>query len=370
MPPEQFDSLGSYFYPGTDVLKNKLGIRDGAELRRAEYEITAHRLEAMRRDPVPGNLDLDHLKAIHREVFQDVYEWAGEIRTVGIAKGSSTFARPEYIESEGRRLSLALAKENRLQGLDKATFADRLAEHYADWNALHPFREGNGRSTREFMGAIARQAGYELDQDRIEAFKDEWNKAAARAHGGDMAGVRQIFKESLRPSRAVAFQALPEAEAVRRHPELAEAFAKLRINQAEQAMRHPTNPQAQQHFGRAQYTEIVRRLDAGQLVELTPEQRTNHAAARAFLRAAPADAVKEHPRLVGPLATVGAYGAALQGQGVAEEQRRQAVEQMRAALAQQILAGKYPAVRTEQLRFPNAPDRDTAQDQDRPELSQ
>lgn len=195
---------GPYLYPGTQVLRNKAGIRDGQALREFEYEQTKWRIEELREHPIAGKFDLAHMQAIHAHIFQDVYEWAGELRTVGISKGASMFAQSPYIEGEAKRLSVSLAAENYLRGLDKPRFVERLAHYYAEWNALHPFREGNGRSTREFIGQLAREAGYEFDQTRIDNDKDRWNDAARRSFNGDLEPVKRIFTEAVQPGRALA----------------------------------------------------------------------------------------------------------------------------------------------------------------------
>lgn len=108
-----------YAYPGTQVLRNIPGIRDEAALRAFEYEQAAIRTRELRDAPIPGKFDLEHLKAIHAYVFQDVYAWAGQLRTVNISKNGDAFAQPAFIEGAGRQLSTALAKENNLQGLER-----------------------------------------------------------------------------------------------------------------------------------------------------------------------------------------------------------------------------------------------------------
>jgi cell filamentation protein len=90
------------------------------------------------------------------------------VRTVEIGKGGTPFAQSAYIESEAKHLSASLAAEKYLRGLDKPRFVERLTHYHADLNALHLFREGNGRSTRELVAQLAREAGYEFDQTRIE----------------------------------------------------------------------------------------------------------------------------------------------------------------------------------------------------------
>ena len=268
-----YESVDPYAYPGTGVLRNKPGIRNEGALREFEYEQTASRLKGLRQQPIAGKFDLEHLKAIHAHIFQDVYEWAGQLRTVRISKGGSDFARPAFIESEGKRLSAGLASDNYLQGLEKPQFVERLAHHYGEWNALHPFREGNGRSTREFVGQLAREAGYELDQTRIDNNKDEWNRAARNSLHGDLEPVKQIFSAAVRPSRAVAFEKLPEAEALAKHPELKGAFDGLKIMHAALAERFPANDKAQGLYIAQARSEILRKLDAGKVLE-SPLERT------------------------------------------------------------------------------------------------
>ena len=197
MPPDDGDS---YLYLDSDVLRNKPGLRSADALARFEYERAAWRLDEMRRWPPPDRFDLEELKRLHGHIFQDVYDWAGSIRTVDIAKAGQMFCRPAFLEGEGKRLAEALAKENLLRGLDRPAFIGRLAEHYGDWNALHPFRDGNGRSTRELFRQLASQAGYELDLTKIE--RDAWNEASARSFKGDTKPLRDVLAVTVRPYRS------------------------------------------------------------------------------------------------------------------------------------------------------------------------
>lgn len=139
------------------------------------------------------------MKRIHGHIFQDVYDWAGSIRTVDIARAGQMFCRPAFLESEGKRLAEALAREKLLRGLDRTAFIERLAEHNGDWNALHPFRDGNGRATREFFRQLATRAGYELDLTKIE--RDAWNEASARSFKGDAKPLRDVLEAAVRPYR-------------------------------------------------------------------------------------------------------------------------------------------------------------------------
>jgi cell filamentation protein len=132
------------------VLRNQLGLRTAEELQAAEREITHAALIFLRESPVSPSYDLRHLCAIHRRIFGDVYDWAGELRTVAIAKGS-WFCLPQYIESSAAEIFRALHGENLLRGLPRDTFTGRLTYYLGEVNAVHPFREGNGRAQRAFF---------------------------------------------------------------------------------------------------------------------------------------------------------------------------------------------------------------------------
>jgi cell filamentation protein len=137
-----------YCYPGTNVLINRLDIRDQATLDAFEAEMTSERAT----EPLPGGpLTAECYLAIHHHLFQDVYEWAGKIRTVRISKGNNTFCYPEYIERELVKLFDGLTADNELSGLDRTQFAEKSAAFIAELNAIHPFREGNGRTQLSFQ---------------------------------------------------------------------------------------------------------------------------------------------------------------------------------------------------------------------------
>jgi cell filamentation protein, protein adenylyltransferase len=153
-----------YCYPGTSVLKNRLDLRSQAELDAFEAFITAQRAD----EPLPaGRLSYAHYRAIHRHLFQDVYAWAGRIRSVRIAKKASMFAYPEHIDREMQRLFQSLADERYFRNLDAATFAAKSAHFLAELNAVHPFREGNGRTQLTFLTLLAERAGHPLEIDRL-----------------------------------------------------------------------------------------------------------------------------------------------------------------------------------------------------------
>jgi cell filamentation protein len=180
-----------YAYPDSKVLRNKAGLRDAAQLQGFEYRASAERAIELDLEPLPGAFDLRHLCAIHGHLFQDVYAWAGELRTVSIAKDTSVFALPGRLEGAAVQVFRDLAKDGYLVGFPKGRFVEGLAHHFAEINALHPFREGNGRSTRVFLQQLARGAGYELEYEKTDAV--QWNDAARQSFHGELRPLNKLF---------------------------------------------------------------------------------------------------------------------------------------------------------------------------------
>lgn len=164
----RYDGSDAYVYPGTEVLRNKADIRGQAALDAFEADVSAVRMLELINNPVQGVFDLKHLCAIHRYLFQDVYDWAGEIRTVDISRGASRFANFGLIESYLDPQLQGLAKENFLRGMEPDRFVARLAYYMGEINAAHPFREGNGRVQRLFCAQLAEQAGYFIDFETVD----------------------------------------------------------------------------------------------------------------------------------------------------------------------------------------------------------
>ena len=153
-----------YCYEGTTVLKNIPGIHDKESLNEFEVAMTMQRSD----EPLPpGDLDIAHYRAIHHHLFQDVYEWAGKFRTVRISKGGSAFCYPEYIEQEMQKLFDDLKRQTYFRELSADEFAARAAHFLATLNAIHPFREGNGRAQTSFILLLADYAGHPLELDKL-----------------------------------------------------------------------------------------------------------------------------------------------------------------------------------------------------------
>lgn len=142
-----------YCYEKSDVLRNKLNIKDSRRLFTAEVKLTALRLQELESEPILGNFDFRHLQAIHRYIFQDLYDWAGEIRTVEIGKGN-LFCTTSWITSYAASVFGRYYPGCYAQRHDVEKFVAALARNYGDLNALHPFIEGNGRAQREFARVL------------------------------------------------------------------------------------------------------------------------------------------------------------------------------------------------------------------------
>ena len=189
---EQEERQDPYAYPGSSVLKNRFGIKEHEIFSQLEYSATRVRINQLMTAPIRGSFDLDHLCEIHRHIFQDVYEWAGERRSGSLSKGGSTFAEPEYIASEAKKIFARLKGDNLLRGLEPSAFAERAADYFSDINALHPFREGNGRAIQTFLDQLAGLSEYQLDFAKVG--RKEWNEAARKSFHGNCKPMAQILR--------------------------------------------------------------------------------------------------------------------------------------------------------------------------------
>jgi cell filamentation protein len=164
----RYDGPDTYVYPDTTVLRNKADIRDQKALDLFEADATAVRMLELFTKPIQGTFDLVHLRAIHFHLFQDVYEWAGQVRMVDISRGNSRFANFALVDSYLSGQLEGLAKENFLRVLPPETWVARMAHYMGEINAAHPFREGNGRVQRLFCSQLAEQAGYFIDFETVD----------------------------------------------------------------------------------------------------------------------------------------------------------------------------------------------------------
>ncbi len=181
-----------YADPTTGVLFNRLGLTEAEALDQAERLFVASRI----RDGVPrGDFDLDHLCGIHRHLFQDVYDWAGELRTVEIEKGDTAFMPAPLIRRGMEDVHWRLVDADHLSGLEPDAFATAAADILADINHVHPFREGNGRVQLQFFGQLAEVAGHEVDLARLD--RATWLDASIASHTRDLTPMAVALRDTV-----------------------------------------------------------------------------------------------------------------------------------------------------------------------------
>ena len=193
MSDSRYDTFDDpYCYRGSFVLKNRAGIRDADSLEAFEVEMTSLRsLEARPK----GKFDPKHYRAFHRQLFGDVYAWAGRYRTVRTSKGGNMFCYPEHIASQMDKLFLRLAGAPFVGGASAKGFLADAASFPAELNAIHAFREGNGRTQLSFMHALSIRAGHEFDLGRIR--HRQFLKAMIRSFGGDTGQLERELRHMI-----------------------------------------------------------------------------------------------------------------------------------------------------------------------------
>jgi cell filamentation protein len=179
---------------------NLLGVVTLEELHQKEKRITNARIIALQKEPINGQLDYAHLKKIHAFLFSDIYIWAGkDCYEAGISavfgKGTTLFTAHDRLPSVSKMLFGALRDEAYFEGLEAQAFAVSAAVFMNGLNILHPFREGNGRVQRLFMGYVAHKAGFVLDFTRIT--EQEMLKASIEGARGDLSHMEQLFLKAL-----------------------------------------------------------------------------------------------------------------------------------------------------------------------------
>ncbi|MDO5073165.1 MAG: Fic family protein [Neisseria animaloris] len=191
------NNIDSVYQLSNGVMKNKLGITSHAELEKAERDSSSLRSKELSMQPIQGQFDLPHLQAIHKKLFGDIYEWAGEVRRVDISKGNTRFANFSFIKNEAAKLSKKLQSENFLKGLHPDQFSERAAYYMGEWNVLHPFREGNGRSLREFTNQLARQNNMAINWKNVSA--EQMVQASIAAYHTNYRPLTKLIRNNLTP---------------------------------------------------------------------------------------------------------------------------------------------------------------------------
>lgn len=182
-----------YCLPGTSVLNNRLGLTTDEELNEAERVLSTIAANEINFESPP--YDLPYLCRIHRQLFGEIYDWAGEFRTVDISKGTTYFCNVLRIEPEANKLFRTLAKANWFEGLNRLELVTAVAEFFGDLNMIHPFREGNGRAQRILFEHIVINAGYQISWWAVE--EEEWVQANIDAVTCDYRAMTEILERCI-----------------------------------------------------------------------------------------------------------------------------------------------------------------------------
>lgn len=193
-----FDKV--YCYPNSNTLKNKLNIKDPEKLRNAERDLTYKRMMQLESGEVKLKINdktfgVKQLQDIHKHIFQDVYPWAGQFRTVDIAK-SNLFCRVMFMNDQLNYVMRQLKADNYLQGItDKTEMGNKLGYYLSEINAVHPFREGNGRTQRMFIQELAHQNGYHIDYSKIN--KEDMLQASIASFDTNYEPMQKLITNAL-----------------------------------------------------------------------------------------------------------------------------------------------------------------------------
>lgn len=193
MPGQYGGSLDPYRYPDSGILRNRLNIHDESLLQEAERELSEIAACTLRLSPPP--YDLSFFQLIHKTLFSDLYDWAGELRTVNIQKDDTLFCTPERIVPEAEKIFRAMEKASWFTGASKADLVIKVAEAYGDLNVIHPFRDGNGRTQRILFEHIIINAGFSVDWWLVDIA--DWVPANIDAVACDYQGLETIFKRCI-----------------------------------------------------------------------------------------------------------------------------------------------------------------------------
>ncbi|MEC3882939.1 cell filamentation protein Fic [Halobacillus litoralis] len=194
MPNTRYGNEKSkYCYPGSNVLINHFDIKDEKQLAALESMFTAQRLAELQSTPITGEFDLRHLQKIHARLFSDLYPFAGEIRTENITKDGFSFAQARFILDAAEPIFQQMMRED-WKSMNRVLIVEKLVYYMSEINVLHPFREGNGRSLREFIRCVALEAGYRLDWSVVPP--EAIFKASVQSVK-DVSALAQVISQSL-----------------------------------------------------------------------------------------------------------------------------------------------------------------------------
>jgi cell filamentation protein len=194
---DRYDTTGNsedQYYPGTSVLINLEDIRDPEELLERETELQLAAYEEIFSSFDEGiSPDLPFFYYLHHMIFGQLFVWAGRPRTVGISKGGTPFCPPQNIDATMSDIFSELESEHWLEGLALDTFIERAAYYICEINAVHPFREGNGRVIRFFVDVLSARTRGDIF-DWTKSNPDEYLQACVAGFQQDYGPMIGILK--------------------------------------------------------------------------------------------------------------------------------------------------------------------------------
>lgn len=182
----------------TEVLKNKVGATTSDDLEQRENDFVFLRMISLLSHPPKLVGTFKQIQDIHGTLFQDVYDWAGELRSVDMSKGGGPMFQPRFTFTTAiRYFESTICKDNLLKGMNREMFVSRLAVNFDNLNMIHPFREGNGRTQRVYWTFMAHEAGWDISWRKVS--KQENIQASKSAILGNLQGLENMFNRVVRP---------------------------------------------------------------------------------------------------------------------------------------------------------------------------
>lgn len=194
--PYLLDPLQDNCYENSTVLINKFGIKNQNTLDEIEQTITAINSAQIELTLRFENVNFNFYKNIHKLLFYDIYDWAGNIRKVNMNKKGTSFCDFTQIETNGNNIFKYLAEQNYFLNMNRPKLINEIVDLYCRLNILHPFREGNGRTQRLFLTLLTKHIGYNLNLASIDA--DLLMIATIKSVSGETFLLKDIFEENLK----------------------------------------------------------------------------------------------------------------------------------------------------------------------------
>jgi cell filamentation protein len=196
--PDRYDTTGNpedEYYPETSVLINLEDIRDPEELldRETELQLAAYeRVFSLFDESITP--DIPFFYYLHHMIFSPLFVWAGRPRTVGISKGGTPFCPPQNIDGMMNSIFAELERERWLESLNFNSFIERAAYYVCEINAVHPFREGNGRAIRFYIDVLSARTRGELFDWTLTS-EDEYLQACVAGFGQDFGPMITLLRQ-------------------------------------------------------------------------------------------------------------------------------------------------------------------------------